>query len=137
MDRKDFFLTSFEYLFRKTSSAILETKSFTAVEKAVTQFEQAFKVKELPPGAHPDPKEFKKALIDLENNYEYYCNSVNHFKLYLNWKNIADYHSNVYNSILVDTKSSKSIQHSSTIATTNTTTTTTVLPINKIKNSIL
>lgn len=85
-----------------------------------------------------DPKEFKKALIDLENNYEYYCNSVNHFKLYLNWKNIADYHSNVYNSILVDTKSSKSIQHSSTIATTNTTTTTTtVLPINKIKNSIL
>jgi len=82
-----------------------------------------------------DPKEFKKALIDLENNYEYYCNSVNQFKLYLNWKNIADYHSNVYNSILVDTKSSESIQHSSTIATTNTTTSTTVLPINKIKNS--
>ena len=85
-----------------------------------------------------DPKEFKKALIDLENNYEYYCNSVNQFKLYLNWKNIADYHSNVYNSILVETKSSESIQHSSTIATTTnttTTTSTTVLPINKIKNS--
>ena len=83
-----------------------------------------------------DPKEFKKALIDLENNYEYYCNSVNQFKLSLNWKNIADHHSNVYNSILVDTKSSKSILHSSTIVTTNTTTTTTnatVLPMNKIK----
>ena len=87
-----------------------------------------------------DPKEFKKALIDLENNYEYYCNSVNQFKLSLNWKNIADHHSNVYNSILVKTKSSKSIQHSSTIATTTNTTittSTTVLPINKIKNSIL
>ncbi|HET9806310.1 MAG TPA: glycosyltransferase family 4 protein [Nitrososphaeraceae archaeon] len=84
-----------------------------------------------------DPKEFKKALIDLENNYEYYCNSVNQFKLSLNWKNIADHHTNVYNSILVDTKSSKSILHSSTIVTTNTTTTTnaTVLPMNKIKNS--
>ena len=84
-----------------------------------------------------DPEEFKKALIDLENNYEYYYNSVNQFKLSLNWKNIADHHSNVYNSILVDTKSSKSIQHSSTIATTtNATTTTTnatVLPMNKIK----
>ena len=85
-----------------------------------------------------DPKEFKKALIDLENNYEYYCNSVNQFKSSLNWKYIADYHSNVYNSILVETKSSESIQHSSTIATTTnttTTTSTTVLPINKIKNS--
>ena len=85
-----------------------------------------------------DPKEFKKALIDLENNYEYYCNSVNQFKSYLNWTNIADYHSNVYNSILVETKSSESIQHSSTIATptnTTTTTSTTVLPMNKIKNS--
>ena len=85
-----------------------------------------------------DPKEFKKALIDLENNYEYYCNSVNQFKSYLNWKNIADYHSNVYNSILVETKSSESIQHSSTIATTTNTTTTTattILPMNKIKNS--
>jgi glycosyltransferase involved in cell wall biosynthesis len=71
-----------------------------------------------------DPEEFKKALIDLEVNYEYYCNSVNRFKLSLNWKNIADYHSNVYNSILVDTKSSKSILHSSTIVTTKTTTTT-------------
>jgi glycosyltransferase involved in cell wall biosynthesis len=73
-----------------------------------------------------DPEEFKKALIDLEVNYEYYCNSVNRFKLSLNWKNIADYHSNVYNSILVDTKSSKSILHSSTIVTTKTTTTTNV-----------
>ena len=86
-----------------------------------------------------DPEEFKKALIDLENNYEYYCNSVNQFKSSLNWKNIANYHSNVYNSILVNTKSSKSILHSSTIVTTNTTTTTTtnatVLPINKIENS--
>jgi glycosyltransferase involved in cell wall biosynthesis len=82
-----------------------------------------------------DPKEFKKALIDLEDNYEYYCNSVNQFKLSLNWKNIANHHTNVYNSILVDTKSSKSILHSSTIVTTNTTTTTnaTVLPMNKIK----
>jgi len=71
-----------------------------------------------------DPEEFKKALIDLEDNYEYYCNSVNRFKLSLNWKNIADYHSNVYNSILVDTKSSKSILHSSTIVTTKTATTT-------------
>ena len=85
-----------------------------------------------------DPEEFKKALIDLENNYEYYCNSVNQFKSSLNWKNIANYHSNVYNSILVETKSSKSILHSSTIATTTnitTTTSTTVLPMNKIKNS--
>ncbi len=87
-----------------------------------------------------DPKEFKKALIDLENNYEYYYNSVNQFKLSLNWKNIADHHNNVYNSILVDTKSLKSILHSSTIVTTNTTNTTTttnatVLPMNKIKNS--
>ena len=73
-----------------------------------------------------DPEEFQKALIDLEVNYEYYCNSVNRFKLSLNWKNIADYHSNVYNSILVDTKSSKSILHSSTIVTTKTTTTTNV-----------
>ena len=73
-----------------------------------------------------DPKEFKQALIDLEDNYEYYCNSVNQFKLSLNWKNIADHHTNVYNSILVDTKSSKSILHSSTIVTTNTTTTTNV-----------
>jgi glycosyltransferase involved in cell wall biosynthesis len=73
-----------------------------------------------------DPKEFKKALIDIEDNYEYYCNSVNQFKLSLNWKNIADHHTNVYNSILVDTKSSKSILHSSTIVTTNTTTTTNV-----------
>jgi glycosyltransferase involved in cell wall biosynthesis len=73
-----------------------------------------------------DPNEFKKALIDLEVNYEYYCNSVNQFKLSLNWKNIADHHTNVYNSILVDTKSSKkSILHSSTIVTTNTITTTT------------
>jgi len=83
-----------------------------------------------------DPKEFKKALIDLEVNYEYYCNSVNQFKLSLNWKNIADHHTNVYNSLLVDTKSSKkSILHSSTIFTTNTTTTTNanVLPMNKIK----
>ena len=83
-----------------------------------------------------DPEEFKKALIDLENNYEYYCNSVNQFKSSLNWKNIANYHSNVYNSILVETKSSKSILHSSTIATTTnttTTTSTTVLPMNKIK----
>jgi len=79
-----------------------------------------------------DPEEFKKALIELENNYEYYCNSVNNFKSYLNWKNIAEYHSNVYNSILVDANSSKSIQHPSTIVTTNTTTTP-VLPINKIK----
>ena len=72
-----------------------------------------------------DPKEFKKALIDLEDNYEYYCNSVNQFKLSLNWKNIANHHTNVYNSILP----------SSTIVTTNTTTTTnaTVLPMNKIK----
>ena len=85
-----------------------------------------------------DPKEFKKALIDLENNYEYYYNSVKLFKSSLNWTNIADYHSNVYNSILVETKSSESIQHSSTIATTTnikTTTSTPVLPINKIKNS--
>jgi glycosyltransferase involved in cell wall biosynthesis len=74
-----------------------------------------------------DPEEFKKALIDLEVNYEYYCNSVNQFKLSLNWKNIADHHTNVYNSILVDTKSSKkSILHSSTIVTTDTTTTTNV-----------
>ena len=73
-----------------------------------------------------DPIEFKKALIDLEDNYEYYCNSVNQFKLSLNWKNIADHHTNLYNSILVDTKSSKSILHSSTIVTTNTTTTTNV-----------
>ena len=36
-----------------------------------------------------DPKEFKKALIDIEDNYENYCNSVNQFKLSLNWKNIA------------------------------------------------
>jgi len=82
------------------------------------------------------PKEFKKALIDIEDNYENYCNSVNQFKLSLNWKNIAEHHTNVYNSILVDTKSSKSILHSSTIVTTNTTTTTTnanVLPMNKIK----
>ena len=85
-----------------------------------------------------DPKEFKKALIDLENNYEYYYNSVKLFKSSLNWTNIADYHSNVYNSILVETKSSESIQHSSTIATTTnikTTTSTPVLPMNKIKNS--
>ena len=82
-----------------------------------------------------DPKEFKKALIDIEDNYENYCNSVNQFKLSLNWKNIAEHHTNVYNSILVDTKSSKSILHSSTIVTTNTTTTTNanVLPMNKIK----
>ena len=83
-----------------------------------------------------DPKEFKKALIDIEDNYENYCNSVNQFKLSLNWKNIADHHTNVYNSLLVDTKSSKkSILHSSTIVTTNTTTTTNanVLPMNKIK----
>ena len=82
-----------------------------------------------------DPKEFKKALIDIEDNYENYCNSVNQFKLSLNWKNIAKHHTNVYNSILVDTKSSKSILHSSTIVTTNTTTTTNanVLPMNKIK----
>ena len=74
-----------------------------------------------------DPEEFKKALIDLEVNYEYYCNSVNQFKSSLNWKNIADHHTNVYNSILVDTKSSKkSILHSSTIVTTDTTTTTNV-----------
>ena len=73
-----------------------------------------------------DPEEFKKGLIDLEVNYEYYCNSVNRFKLSLNWKNIADYHSNVYNSIGVDTKCSKSILHSSTIVTTKTSTTTNV-----------
>lgn len=81
-----------------------------------------------------DPREFEKALKKLENNYEYYCNSVNQFKLFLNWKNIANQHSNLYNSILGDIKSSKRFLHPSTTTTPPPTTTTTILPMKRIKN---
>ena len=47
-----------------------------------------------------NPKEFSKALVNLNNNYEYYAKNVILFKEKLKWYNIARNHISLYNQII-------------------------------------
>ena len=47
-----------------------------------------------------NPEEFSKALVTLNNNYEYYAKNVILFKEKLKWYNIARNHISLYNQII-------------------------------------
>jgi glycosyltransferase involved in cell wall biosynthesis len=47
-----------------------------------------------------NPQEFSKALVTLNNNYEYYAKNVILFKEKLKWDNIARNHTSLYNQII-------------------------------------
>ena len=47
-----------------------------------------------------NPQEFSKALVTLNNNYEYYAKNVILFKEKLKWDNIARNHISLYNQII-------------------------------------
>jgi hypothetical protein len=51
-----------------------------------------------------NPKEFSKALVTLNNNYDYYVKNVILFKEKLKWYNIARNHISLYNQILQENK---------------------------------
>ena len=88
------------------------------------EFFKEFAIKGLGITVKRHPKEFKKALEEMEVNYEYYCNAVKQFKSSLNWQTIANQHRKLYSSILAEIKCSNIITQISHPS---------ILPINKIK----
>jgi hypothetical protein len=57
-----------------------------------------------------NPQEFSKALMNLNNNYEYYVKNVILFKEKLKWYNIARNHISLYNQIIEESKVAPTIK---------------------------
>jgi glycosyltransferase involved in cell wall biosynthesis len=64
------------------------------------EFFKEFSAKGLGITVKRNPKEFSKALVNLNNNYEYYAKNVILFKEKLKWFNIARNHISLYNQII-------------------------------------
>ena len=57
-----------------------------------------------------NPIEFSKALVTLNNNYEYYAKNVILFKEKLKWYNIARSHISLYKQIIEESKVAPTIR---------------------------
>ena len=57
-----------------------------------------------------NPQEFSKALVNLNNNYEYYVKNVILFKEKLKWYNIARNHISLYSQIIEESKVAPTIK---------------------------
>jgi glycosyltransferase involved in cell wall biosynthesis len=64
------------------------------------EFFREFSAKGLGITVKRNPQEFSKALVTLNNNYEYYAKNVILFKEKLKWDNIARNHISLYNQII-------------------------------------